>query len=113
MHLGISSWRHKWRRRAWLKSVQSATPIDNVDLWLKLDSKLQQLPKDHVITEWVKGHGLPHHVKEEMATDLNIWGNSAADGLADKAARAAHKGSDLVRWPHESDDLRRVTDPYG
>ena len=47
---------------------------------------------------------MPNHVACKLTTEEDVWGNTAADGLA---GRAAAQGK-TVAWPIESDELRVV-----
>ena len=47
---------------------------------------------------------MPKHVAWKLTTEEDVWGNTAADGLA---GRAAAQGK-TVAWPIESDELRVV-----
>eukprot|EP00661_Eupelagonemidae_sp_cell13_P017451 gene17451-biopygen20377 len=103
-HGGTMIWRHEWRARAWLKKPTKAQTIDNADLWKRLDRLLNKLPKGHIVTQWTKGHPLPIHLRKGQSTQLDAWGNTAADGLAARAAESKQE----ISWCEPSDKLRLV-----
>lgn len=49
--LGINEWLAGWKRRGWRKSNKQ--PVENVDLWQRIDELLQ---KRRVHAVWVRGH---------------------------------------------------------
>eukprot|EP00661_Eupelagonemidae_sp_cell13_P001817 gene1817-biopygen16871 len=104
VHGGTSAWRHNWRAGAWLKRPTKGECIDNADLWKKLDQLMQQRPQNHTVTQWTKGHPLPRHLNNMQSTQLDAWGNTAADGLAGRAAECGH----ILTWQEPSDKLRLV-----
>eukprot|EP00661_Eupelagonemidae_sp_cell13_P024023 gene24023-biopygen17884 len=104
VHGGITAWRHNWRAMAWMKKPSKAQQIDNADLWKKLDRLLNEKADGHIITQWTKGHPLPMHLHNKQSTQRDAWGNTAADGLAGKAALSA---TNFI-WCQPSTDLRLV-----
>ena len=61
---GASEWMHGWKKRGWKRK---AGPIENLDLWKRLDP----LASYHDMTwEWVKGHA--GHPKNEYVNMLAI-----------------------------------------
>ena len=88
VQLGIEQWMQEWRAKAWYKHPQRCEEIDHADLWQKVsDHVLKRVPGDFKIS-WVKGHAMPKHIHLELTTELDIWGNNAADILAGKASAA-------------------------
>jgi ribonuclease HI len=85
VQVGVQESRHRWKARAWYSSPSKAREIDNADLWKKVDMLLEKRSEE-VHVQWVKGHALPHHIKMGYTTDLDIWGNNAADEMAARAA---------------------------
>lgn len=63
---GCNSWRHGWKRKAWMRG---ASPVINADLWQALDAALMDRPQT---LTWCKGHA-------------GIRGNVRADKLAGEA----------------------------
>lgn len=61
---GISEWVDGWKARGWRRK---AGPVENVELWQKLD---QAREAHEVEWEWVEGHA--GHPKNEYANDLAI-----------------------------------------
>eukprot|EP00662_Eupelagonemidae_sp_cell21_P057470 gene57470-biopygen47187 len=92
VQLGVEIWRHQWRSKAWFKKPQMALEIDHADLWQRLDNMLARRPKGEVKISWVKGHALPRHIRWEMTTEQDIWGNNWADTLAGRASALAAVG---------------------
>jgi ribonuclease HI len=64
---GVTEWMVNWKQRGW--KTAGRKPVKNQDLWMQLDSAMQ----DHEVDwHWVKGHaGVP--------------GNERADQLANQA----------------------------
>ena len=104
VHGGVTTWRSQWRANAWMKTASKAQMIDNADLWKRMDKIMNLRPQGHTVTQWNKGHALPFHLHNGQATRRDTWGNTAADGLAGRAARA--KGE--VVWNRPSAELRMV-----
>ena len=67
---GITTWVRDWKRRNWMTS--SRKPVNNVDLWKRLDDAVA---RHEVSWEWVKGHS--GHPENERADEL------ARRGIAD------------------------------
>lgn len=61
---GASEWRHGWKRRGWKRK---AGPIENLDLWKKLDTVLEPL---EVTWHWVRGHD--GHARNEYVDHLAV-----------------------------------------
>ena len=93
----------KWKAQAWLEKPASAQRIPNVDLWMRIE-KLVRQRKAELRIHWVKGHAMPRHVQWKLTTEEDIWGNTAADGLAGKAAEMRKE----IEWAKDSDELRLV-----
>ena len=93
VQLGIEIWRHQWRSKAWFKKVQSLQEIEHADLWQRADNLLGRRDPDDVKITWVKGHALPRHISRGMTTELDIWGNCAADEEAGKASALAARAA--------------------
>ena len=89
-----------WKKRAWYDKPLQAKFIDNVDLWKRVDKQLKQREAP-VKVEWVKGHGLPHHMRLGLTTELDIWANDGADLVAGAAALEVGGGSeeDYIEYP--------------
>jgi ribonuclease HI len=86
---GAQEWRRRWRRNAWYSKPSLAVPVPNVDLWHKLDKVMEFAERTPVTFTWVRGHaGLPE-VAACLTTELDIWGNMAADTLAKRAVALA------------------------
>ena len=69
------------RARAWLAKPLDALEIPHADLWREVDKLIEARTSDLEIL-WVKGHPLPHHVREGATSEVDAWGNTAADQLA-------------------------------
>ena len=89
VQLGVTLWRHKWRSKAWYKKARELKEVDHADLWQKADNLLGQRDPDDVKFSWVKGHALPRHIKWELTTEQDIWGNNESDALAGEASAQA------------------------
>ena len=100
---GIMHGMAKWKAQAWLEKPASAQRISNVDLWMRIE-KLVRQRKAELRIHWVKGHAMPRHVQWKLTTEEDIWGNTAADGLAGKAAEQRKE----IEWAKDSDELRLV-----
>ena len=100
VQLGITLWMQNWKKRAWYDKPLQAKFIDNVDLWKRVDKQLKQREAP-VKVEWVKGHGLPHHMRLGLTTELDIWANDGADLVAGAAALEVGGGSeeDYIECP--------------
>ncbi len=61
---GVTEWMPSWKRRGWKRK---AGPIENLDLWKRLDALL---PDHSIRWEWVRGHA--GHPKNEYVNDLAI-----------------------------------------
>ena len=85
VQLGVQTWRHQWRARAWYRRVNLAKEVDHADLWQKVDNIIMSRPGELTVT-WVKGHALPRHIAAGMTTEQDIWGINAADILAGAAS---------------------------
>jgi len=84
--LGIETQMRNWKAKAWYKSPAMCKEIDHADLWQRVDNLIcQRTPGDFKIS-WIKGHGMPRHVKMGQTTELDIWGNNEADALAGRAS---------------------------
>lgn len=68
---GASEWIHGWKKRGWKRK---AGPIENLELWQRLDAIL---PRHEVDWRWVKGHA--GHPRNEYVNDLAVM---AATDLA-------------------------------
>jgi len=70
---GINLWIKNWKKNGW--KTASKKPVKNKDLWIKLDSLVQN---KSIVWKWVKGHsGNP--------------GNEKADQLANKAIKGSYE----------------------
>lgn len=68
---GITQWLHGWKKNGW-KTAQKK-PVQNVDLWQKLDALAAPLDIDW---QWVKGHnGHPgNEIADQLANDaIKAW----------------------------------------
>ena len=115
VHMGVLQWRHTWRANAWISSVPDARLRDHADLWRQVDAIIQSRPEGHVVTQWCKGHALPRHLSRGpddpgLTTELNIWGNTAADGLAGLATAKVLGPKGSIPWVRDSGPLRVVED---
>lgn len=70
---GITQWLPNWKRRNW--KTASKKPVQNVELWQRLDALVQQ---HEIEWQWVKGHS--GHPENELADQL---ANRGIDELAD------------------------------
>jgi ribonuclease HI len=73
---GMSEWIAGWKRRGWKRR---AGPIENLDLWQRLDRVAQ---RHEIEWRWVKGHA--GHPRNEYANDLAVRAAtelSSSDGL--------------------------------
>ena len=61
---GMSEWLPGWKRRGWKRK---AGPIENLELWQRLDRVAQ---RHDVEWRWVKGHA--GHPRNEYANDLAV-----------------------------------------
>ncbi|RMH17042.1 MAG: ribonuclease HI [Gemmatimonadetes bacterium] len=59
---GVSEWLPGWKRRGWKRK---GGPIENLDLWKRLDRELE---RHEVAFSWVRGHA--GHPRNEYANDL-------------------------------------------
>ncbi len=88
---GINVWRRRWRARAWFAKHLDGITIPHADLWRELDRRLEARSADFEVS-WVKGHPLPRHVREGSTSNVDAWGNTAADVLAEAARKSADPG---------------------
>lgn len=72
---GLTEWMLSWKPRGWKTS--SGKPVQNVDLWMELDSAWQKANKNMLEFRWVRGH------------DGNKW-NERADVLANEYRTKIH-----------------------
>jgi len=59
---GVAEWLPGWKRRGWRRKTG---PIENLDLWQKLD---RELARHDVETVWIRGHA--GHPRNEYANHL-------------------------------------------
>ena len=71
VQLGISTWIHQWKKRAWRTADKK--PVKNEDLWKRLD----ELAAGHEI-EWIWVRGHSGHAGNERADEL---ANLGVDGV--------------------------------
>jgi ribonuclease HI len=89
---GASEWMPGWKRRGWKRK---AGPIENLDLWKKLDRVLEPLG---VTWHWVRGHD--GHARNEYVNDLAVRAATEQDssgGLVE---------SGFVDWLNEHREKR-------
>lgn len=90
---GASEWMPGWKSRGWKRR---AGPIENLDLWQKLDGILQQ----HDVTwHWVRGHD--GHPRNEYVNDLAVQAateQTRSDGLV---------ASGFVDWLNDQRERRQ------
>ncbi len=96
VHDGVSSWREKWRARAWFKHPLRAEYMAHADIWQQIDDHLRRRPRSHVVTCWSRGHPRPAHAAIGETTDFLCWGNGAADWLSKRGARLPLGGFAMV-----------------
>tara|TARA_B100001250_G_scaffold385893_1_gene381988 strand:- start:92 stop:529 length:438 start_codon:yes stop_codon:yes gene_type:complete len=60
---GITTWIHNWKKNGW--KTASKKPVKNKELWIELDSLIQE---HHIDWKWVKGHS--GHIENERADQL-------------------------------------------
>lgn len=60
---GITEWMPNWKKRGW--KTASKKPVQNVDLWMRLDELVGQ---HEIQWNWVKGHS--GHRENEIADEL-------------------------------------------
>jgi ribonuclease HI len=90
---GASEWMPGWKRRGWKRR---AGPIENLDLWKKLDRVLKPLD---VTWHWVRGHD--GHPRNEYVNDLAVRAaneQDSSDGLVE---------SGFVEWLNEHREKRQ------
>ena len=64
---GITEWLSKWKKNNWKNS--SKKPVENQDLWKRLDELLQQ---HQVKVNWVKGHA-----EDDLNNEVDMLARSA------------------------------------
>ncbi|MBT8402347.1 MAG: ribonuclease HI [Gemmatimonadetes bacterium] len=95
---GMREWLRGWKARGWKRK---AGPIENLDLWKRLDGAVQ----GHDVTwEWVRGHA--GHPRNEYANELAI-----------RAARTQKSSGGLVSsgfedWLEEEREKGRYLDVF-
>lgn len=97
---GVALWRHGWKAKAWYRKPGKARYVDNADLWMKVDT-IMESRGDRIKVKWVKGHGMPFHIRCGLTTENDIWGNNEADRLAGKAAEETEIGGMEELVDHE------------
>eukprot|EP00662_Eupelagonemidae_sp_cell21_P057003 gene57003-biopygen76515 len=85
---GVNFGRKAWRAKAWFRRPLEGRLIKNADLWKELD-QLLELREAPFEVKWTKGHPLPRHVREQVTTELDSYGNVGADFLAGVASAQA------------------------
>lgn len=61
---GVSEWLPGWKRRGWKRK---GGPIENLDLWKRLDALL---PPHRIEWRWIRGHA--GHPRNEYVNDLAV-----------------------------------------
>ena len=84
---GVMEYRKKWRRRAWYGKPTMAKRLPHADLWFKVDRAVERKRTQIATVQWVKGHASVQDTATGRTTELNAWGNAAADSLAGHAAQ--------------------------
>lgn len=65
---GISEWLPRWKARGWKTAAKK--PVQNVDLWQKLD---ELAARHHIEWHWVRGHsGDPGNERADALANLGI-----------------------------------------
>eukprot|EP00662_Eupelagonemidae_sp_cell21_P037283 gene37283-biopygen32826 len=82
---GVNTWRFAWRARAWFEKPLEGQRIANYDLWQEVD-RLLELREMPLEVKWTKGHPLRGHLREEVTTELDAYGNVGSDFLAGVAS---------------------------
>ncbi len=78
---GANTWRERWKDNAWFRRPLAGQLVPHADLWKEVDRLL--LGRSHPCEIlWTKGHPLPRHVGQGVSTELDAWGNYAADSMA-------------------------------
>ncbi|MDD5154709.1 MAG: ribonuclease HI, partial [Desulfovibrionales bacterium] len=70
---GITVWIHDWKKRGWRKSNKK--PVENVDLWQRLDTLASQ---HNIEWRWIRGH--QGHPENDRADRLAV--SAIKKGLA-------------------------------
>jgi len=70
---GITIWIHDWKKRGWRKSNKK--PVENVDLWQRLDTLASQ---HNIEWRWIRGH--QGHPENDCADRLAV--SAVKKGLA-------------------------------
>jgi ribonuclease HI len=70
---GITIWIHDWKKRGWRKSNKK--PVENVDLWQRLDTLASQ---HNIEWRWIRGH--QGHPENDRADRLAV--SAVKKGLA-------------------------------
>eukprot|EP00662_Eupelagonemidae_sp_cell21_P057186 gene57186-biopygen88313 len=82
---GVKLGRKTWRAKAWFRRPLEGRLIANADLWKEIDQVLE-LREAAFEVKWTKGHPLPRHVREQVTTEIDSYGNVGADFLAGVAS---------------------------
>eukprot|EP00662_Eupelagonemidae_sp_cell21_P021816 gene21816-biopygen96272 len=82
---GVNTWRFAWRAKAWFEKPLEGRRIANYDLWQEVD-RLLELREVPFEVKWTKGHPLREHLREEVTTELDAYGNVGSDYLAGVAS---------------------------
>eukprot|EP00662_Eupelagonemidae_sp_cell21_P057002 gene57002-biopygen76514 len=82
---GVNFGRKSWRAKAWFQRPLEGRLIANADLWKEVD-QLMELRETAFEVKWTKGHPLPRHVRDEVSTEMDAFGNVGADYLAGVAS---------------------------
>eukprot|EP00662_Eupelagonemidae_sp_cell21_P037082 gene37082-biopygen74340 len=90
---GVTTWRFAWRAKAWFEKPLEGKRIPNADLWQELDRRLALRAAPFEV-QWTKGHPLRSHVREQVTTELDAYGNVGSDFLAGIASGS----DDPARW---------------
>eukprot|EP00662_Eupelagonemidae_sp_cell21_P057788 gene57788-biopygen78169 len=72
---GVNFGRKSWRAKAWFQRPLEGRLIANADLWKEVD-QLMELRETAFEVKWTKGHPLPHHVRDEVSTELDAFGTT-------------------------------------
>ena len=104
---GITQWVAGWRKRGWMTSTN--TPVENVDLWKRLDA----LVSEHEVRwHWVKGHS--GHAENERADRLAFKGlqdsmRAAGMAVVQESPAVAPERKKRVPGPIGEGSCRAVT----
>ncbi|WWO97306.1 MAG: ribonuclease HI [Candidatus Dasytiphilus stammeri] len=63
VQLGVKNWIYNWKKSNWL--TYNKRPVKNLDLWKRLDKKLNH---HHIQWNWIKGHS--GHTDNEQCDEL-------------------------------------------